>query len=271
MAEINVKNIPAINEVEGFSPADFTRQLPSEDGKTSLYLDVKYRLLWFRLCNPNGKIDPEIVHVDDKSAVVVCKLYLDRCDPADQYVAKSCAQRFASAEKYGDRYLETAETAAMGRVLAAAGYGTQFCGATDMFGADVCDAPLDLSMAEDSCEESSIGTSRVLHETMSGGGDASAAAASPGSAPTSEPKAIPQKPTDIKNPESLDDYLNSMTLDEAKAVVIDVGYHKGKTLGVLAMQKPGDLEWYVKNYTGRNMALKAGAILLVNAAMQKVS
>ena len=69
----------------------------------------------------------------------------------------------------------------------------------------------------------------------------------------------------------MDDYLNSMTLDEAKAVVIDVGYHKGKTLGVLAMQKPGDLEWYVKNYTGRNMALKAGAILLVNAAMQKVS
>ena len=70
MTETVTKKIPTINAVEGFDPAEFTRQLPNEDGSTSLYLDVKYRLLWFRLHRPQGKIVPDIVHVDEKSAVV---------------------------------------------------------------------------------------------------------------------------------------------------------------------------------------------------------
>lgn len=45
MTETVTKKIPTINAVEGFDPAEFTRQLPNEDGSTSLYLDVKYRLL----------------------------------------------------------------------------------------------------------------------------------------------------------------------------------------------------------------------------------
>lgn len=69
MTENNARVIPTINAVDNFNPADFTRQLPNEDGTMSLYLDVKYRLLWFRLHRPNGKIDSEIIHVDDKSAV----------------------------------------------------------------------------------------------------------------------------------------------------------------------------------------------------------
>ena len=149
MTENNARVIPTINAVDNFNPADFTRQLPNEDGTMSLYLDVKYRLLWFRLHRPNGKIDSEIIHVDDKSAVVCCKLYADRGDAPDQYVAKSSAQRFVTQDRFGDRYLETAETAAMGRVLAAAGYGTQFCGAADMFGDIMVDAPLDLGAVEE--------------------------------------------------------------------------------------------------------------------------
>lgn len=43
------------------------------------------------------------------------------------------------------------------------------------------------------------------------------------------------------------------------------------TLGELALRKPSDLEWYVKNYSGRNLALKAGAILLVDAASKMAS
>ena len=62
-----------------------------------------------------------------------------------------------------------------------------------------------------------------------------------------------------------------MTLEEAKNVRIDVGYYKGNTLGELALRKPSDLEWYVKNYSGRNLALKAGAILLVDAASKMAS
>ena len=60
-------------------------------------------------------------------------------------------------------------------------------------------------------------------------------------------------------------------LNFPKNVRIDVGYYKGNTLGELALRKPSDLEWYVQNSSGRNLALKAGAILLVDAASKMAS
>ena len=54
MTETTMQVLHTINAVDGFNPAEFTRNLPNEDGSTSLYLDVKYRLLWFRLHRPQG-------------------------------------------------------------------------------------------------------------------------------------------------------------------------------------------------------------------------
>lgn len=56
MSELNTNAIPAINAVEGFNPADFVRNTVGEEGENDLYLDVKYRLLWFRLHCPNGRL-----------------------------------------------------------------------------------------------------------------------------------------------------------------------------------------------------------------------
>ena len=52
---------------------------------------------------------------------------------------------------------------------------------------------------------------------------------------------------------------------------VDVGRYAGCTLGELAMTHPGDLAWYVKNYAGRNVALKAGATVLLNAVEKMAS
>ena len=255
MTENTMKSIPSINTVDGFNPAEFTRELPNEDGTLSLYLDVKYRMLWFRLHRPNGKIDTEIIHVDEKSAVVSCKLYSDRGDPADQYLAKSCAQRFVSQEKYGDRYLEIAETAAIGRVLAAAGYGTQFCGATDMLSGIIADAPIDMTTMEDAATAPVEASSRVVHQVRPA------------------PQVSEEKPVAVNKREmtTLEDYLNGMTLDDAKNVGVDVGRYSGTKLGEIVMSNPKDLDWYVKYYAGKNLALKAGAILLMEAATAKAS
>ena len=255
MTENTMKSIPSINTVDGFNPAEFTRELPNEDGTLSLYLDVKYRMLWFRLHRPNGKIDTEIIHVDEKSAVVSCKLYSDRGDPADQYLAKSCAQRFVSQEKYGDRYLEIAETAAIGRVLAAAGYGTQFCGATDMLSGIIADAPVDMTAIEDAATAPVEASSRVIHQVRHT------------SQPSEEKPVAPNK----REMMTLEDYLNGMTLEDAKNVVVDVGRYSGTRLGEIVMSNPKDLDWYVKYYAGKNLALKAGAILLMEAATAKAS
>lgn len=268
----NIRNIPMMNAVEGFNPASFARELQNEDGTKSLYLDVKYRLLWFRLHNPEGKIDTEVVKVDDQSAVVCCRLYHDKADPADQYLAKATAQRFGSQEKFGDRYLEIAETAAIGRVLAAAGYGTQFCGTTDMFGDIIADAPVELASADDEAALSVSGN-RVVH-----GVEAPEPIQKVSPMPTQPtPKQSTPKPEQntaevvAPKPTTLDDYLNTMSLDEAKAVKVDFGRYAGMTLGEVAMRNPGDLAWYAKNYAGRRMELKAGAMLLVRAATQMAS
>ena len=80
MSESNFNVIPAINAVDGFNPADFVRTTVGEEGENDLYLDVKYRLLWFRLHHPNGKIDPELIRVDEKNAIVCCRIYADKAD-----------------------------------------------------------------------------------------------------------------------------------------------------------------------------------------------
>ena len=55
------------------------------------------------------------------------RIYLDKCDQEDNYVANSFSQKFRSDDpKFGDKFLEMAETAAVGRALSDAGYGVQF-------------------------------------------------------------------------------------------------------------------------------------------------
>ena len=62
-----------------------------------------------------------------------------------------------------------------------------------------------------------------------------------------------------------------MTIEQAKAVKVDFGRFNGWTLGDIAMKNPGDLAWYVKNYSGHNLALKAGATKLLEAVGQMAS
>ena len=161
MSESNSNVIPAINAVDGFNPADFVRTTVGEEGENDLYLDVKYRLLWFRLHHPNGKIDPELIRVDEKST-----------QPAQQQVQPPVQQSHA---------------------------------------------------------------------------------------PAPEP------------PKTLDEYLRVMTIEQAKAVKVDFGRFSGWSLGEIAMKSPGDLAWYVKNYSGHNLALKAGATKLLETVGQMAS
>ena len=44
-----------LNKVEGSNPLDYAGQITDASDNTSLYLDVQYRKMWFRLANPNGK------------------------------------------------------------------------------------------------------------------------------------------------------------------------------------------------------------------------
>ncbi len=268
MRELNMNAIPPINVVDGFNPADFVRATVGEEGENDLYLDVKYRLLWFRLHHPNGKIDPELIQVDEKSAIVCCKVYADKADPADQFIGKAYSQRFPSEDRYGDRFLEIAETVAKGRALADAGYGTQFCMNGDSLAGIIAEAPIAMPPDEDVGHSVSVAASFSAQQTAAPTASAPTETLPPATQWQAQPP-VQQSPAPVSDPpKTLNEYLRIMTIEQAKNVKVDFGRFSGWTLGEIAVKNPGDLAWYVKNYSGHNLALKAGATKLMEAVGQ---
>lgn len=99
------------------------------------YLEVKWRIAWFRDEHPKGGIITELASHDP---IIVKATILD----GDNHVLST---GFGTPKMQGvakTRPFEGAETAAVGRALAHAGYGTQF---TDEFdeGEHLADAPIE--------------------------------------------------------------------------------------------------------------------------------
>jgi hypothetical protein len=112
--------------------------------KENDYLEVKWRLMWFRDVNPKGEINTEMIEVNDTRAVFQARIYVDgHCI--------GCGHGSETPGDFND-YIEKAETKAIGRALAVAGYGTQFCTELDMETEDgsekVVDTPVQKNMYE---------------------------------------------------------------------------------------------------------------------------
>ena len=90
------------------------------------YLEVAWRLVWFREQHPAGSI---ITTMDSAEPLVMrCEVIVD-----DRIIATGHGSADAGGKKvvWSGREIEKAETAAIGRALAAAGFGTQFSGEYD--------------------------------------------------------------------------------------------------------------------------------------------
>lgn len=116
-------------------PFDPSKMLTKVSGQD--YLEVKWRLVWLRDRHPDAVIETELILHDDKKAIFKATVSLP--GPAGS------ATGFGS-ETPGDfrDYIEKAETKAIGRALAALGFGTQFS-QDHVFGADagrVVDSPV---------------------------------------------------------------------------------------------------------------------------------
>lgn len=100
-----------------FNPNEHMSKLKGKD-----YLEVKWRLVWFREDHPAESgwgIKTNVVQFDERMATVQAVI----TDPEGRVVASGTKQE--QPAHFSD-YLEKAETGAIGRALAALGYGTQF-------------------------------------------------------------------------------------------------------------------------------------------------
>jgi len=126
-----------------FNPSEHVIQIKNRGGAAD-YLPVQWRLVWFREQCPNGTIDTEEVEVDlDREAEEEAYAWNSETRRSEKIVkrAKGYARfRAVVTDGKGGRatgtkseiaasfpdYIEKAETGAIGRALAALGYGTQF-------------------------------------------------------------------------------------------------------------------------------------------------
>jgi len=114
-----------------FNPNEHLRKLKGQD-----YLDVKWRLMWLREDYPDARITTELVRLDLEERLAVFRAEVSIPD-------KGSATGFGSeTEKdFPLGWVEKAETKAIGRALAALGFGTQFAVELDE-GDRVVDSPV---------------------------------------------------------------------------------------------------------------------------------
>ena len=273
--------ISELNRVDGFDPSKFMRKLTEvdENGQTNerMYLEVAYRKLWFRLKHPEGAIRKFIREVNDQFAIMEARVYLDRKDPEESYIANAIVKRYFHPEdKLGDKYLEIAETAAVGRALADAGFGIQFTDSSENPESGVVDSPIGVPYG--------MGVNTITGEVMHTPQTPAPAAANAAvnSAPNgvsmtapmpqtqpiqSAPQAQPAPAVPAFTPEmSVEQILPMMTMQFAINYEVDCGVFKGKRLGQVAQETPQSLEWYVTSYRGKNNVLRAAAKFLLDKA-----
>jgi hypothetical protein len=141
-----------------FNPREHLITIKSRQG-SSEYLPVQWRLVWFRTACPDGTIETEIVHLDvdketeeeiyvwnnekrrsEKSIKTAKGIAICRAIVKDGKGGMATGTKMETAASFPD-YLEKAETSAIGRALAALGYGTQF--APELYEGDrIVDSPV---------------------------------------------------------------------------------------------------------------------------------
>lgn len=116
------------------------------------YLEVKWRLVWLRDKHPDATILTEVMEYDRQNQYAWVKATITIPNGGT-----ATGHKQEDANGFGD-YLEKAETGAIGRALAALGFGTQFA---PEYEADTIGDPVDTPVARRAPEKSPIEKARA--------------------------------------------------------------------------------------------------------------
>ncbi len=103
-----------MNGDKTFDPSKYLRKIGGKD-----YLEVKWRLVWLRSEHPEARLTTDLITNEDGYALFRATVEIPGGGSATGWGSETVTD-------FQD-YLEKAETKALGRALAALGYGTQFC------------------------------------------------------------------------------------------------------------------------------------------------
>ncbi len=349
-----VEEIRNLNKVEGFDPRRYMRIIGQEGQAGKYYLDVAFRKLWFRLKYPEGKIVKKILKLTDQVAIVEARIYLHRNDSEENFIANALAQKYRTEDgQFGNKFVELAETAAVGRALSDAGFGLQFADKEEDIDPEVTEAPFEPQFLSGSGIDGEVLGEMLSGEDMENGtalldenipgqygienyipmpeevGQAMGMTPAmsqngnmaqqnrqsqpqqnqqqrngvqqsqprqnqqqsnqpqpkPAQAPAAKTAPQPgrqaasnapagkntQGAANIKKDMPVEQIYSMLDRDSAAAVVIPMGYNKGKTLGQVAVEKPANLQWYVDSYGGPDNLLRAAAKFLIDMALGQAS
>lgn len=125
-----------------FDPSRYLTKVSGND-----YLEVKFRIQWFRSLYPEGQIETELVRLENKETVD--RNGHIRTTPISIFRAVVSTGNGGVASGYGSEtesdfkdHIEKSESKAVGRALAALGFGTQFAG-NEWSGEGSADRPVD--------------------------------------------------------------------------------------------------------------------------------
>lgn len=286
----------------GFDPRNFLRLNTDDEGRKEWTLDVKHKRQWFRVVFPNGRIDTTILEKDERHAYMNARVYADKSDPPEHFLAEGKAERFApsdlaSAKPYELYFADWAETVAIGRALTNAGFDIPFFNITadgqlvNPLTGEIVDGqppqPQQTAQQAPTKQYSDLTAPPAAAATLlqsqpaarKVGDTQPPPAQQPGTAAVNTPApvqqtlqaspaqvAVPVQPPAIIEPRDEAEALQ-MPLEWAMNYRVTVGMFRGQKLRDVALQDSKKLEWYLNGYKGPDFKLRAAARILLDNAM----